>query len=105
MCKKQYKESDKASCEGLSTLGLTAIFPEHRANNKVAAKIVEFTDKTTPKGFVKDNSEKQAVAYSDDASADESLPFDHETARHSLSKFKSRCQLLSGRSLGISHLG
>ncbi len=58
-----------------------------RATNKVAAKVVSSTDKETLQGFVKDYAAPGATVYSNDAGANESLPFDHATVKHSLSEY------------------
>ena len=58
-----------------------------RPTNQVAAKVVESTDKGTLQGFIEDHAAPNATVYSDDASAYESLPFDHETVKHSLSEY------------------
>ena len=58
-----------------------------RATKQVAARVVESTDAATLQGFVTDHAAPGATVYSDDAGAYESLPFDHETVKHSLSEY------------------
>ena len=58
-----------------------------RSTNQVAAQVVESTDSNTLQGFVKDHAKPGATVYTDEASAYESLPFDHATVKHSLSQY------------------
>ena len=46
------------------------------ASNKVVVKVVESTDKETPRDFVKGYADHWPTAHTDDASASEALPFD-----------------------------
>ena len=73
---------------GRGAVGKTAVVgAKDRATNKVAAKVVRSTDKETLQGFVKDHATPGATVYTDDASAYESLPFNHATVKHSLSQY------------------
>ena len=73
---------------GRGAVGKTAVVgAKDRATNKVAAKVVRSTDKETLQGFVKDHATPEATVYTDDASAYESLPFDHAPVKHSLSQY------------------
>ena len=58
-----------------------------RETNQVAATVIQSTDAETLQGFVKDHADRQATVYTDDATAYESLPFDHDTVKHSLSEY------------------
>ena len=58
-----------------------------RATKQVAAKVVERTDAATLQGFVASHAAPGATVYSDDSSAYDSLPFDHDTVKHSLSEY------------------
>ena len=58
-----------------------------RQTKQVRAKVVERTDKPTLQGFVTEHTAPGATVYTDDASAYEGLPFDHETVKHSLSEY------------------
>ncbi len=60
-----------------------------RATKQVAAKVVRATDKATLQGFVQDHADRQARVYPDDASACETLPFEHESVKHSVSEYVS----------------
>ena len=58
-----------------------------RATKHVAAKVVGLTDKETLQGFVQDWADLQATVYTDEAGAYETLPFDHETVKHSVGEY------------------
>ena len=73
---------------GRGPVGKTAVVgAKDRATNQVSAKVVASTDADTLQGFVKDNADPDATVYTDDASAYDSLPFDHDTVKHSLSEY------------------
>ena len=74
--------------EGRGPAGKTAVVgAKDRATKQVAAKVVTSTDKDTLQGFVKDHTVPGATVYTDDATAYESLPFNHVTVKHSLSEY------------------
>ena len=58
-----------------------------RATKQVAAKVMERTDASTLQCFVVDHAAPDATVCTDDASAYDSLPFDHDTVKHSLSEY------------------
>ena len=73
---------------GRGPVGKTAVVgAKDRATKQVAAKVVQSTDSETLQGFVKDHAAAGATIYSDDASAYDSIPFDHATVKHSLSEY------------------
>ncbi len=73
---------------GRGTVGKVAVVGvKDRATKHVRAKVAESTDAATLQGFVVDHADPGATVYSDDASAYDSLPFDHETVKHSLSEY------------------
>ena len=73
---------------GRGAVGKTAVVgARDRATKQVTAKVVERTDAPTLQGFVVDHAAPDATVYSDDSSAYDSLPFDHETVKHSLSEY------------------
>ena len=68
---------------GRGPVGKTAVVgAKDRAMKQVAA-----TDKATLQGFVKDHADRQATVYTDEASAFETLPFEHESVKHSVSEY------------------
>ena len=73
---------------GRGAVGKMAVVgAKDRATKQVAAKVVESTDAPTLQGFVIDHAGPGATVYSDDSAAYESLPFNHETVKHSLSEY------------------
>jgi transposase-like protein len=73
---------------GRGPVGKTAVVgAKDRATNQVAAKTVPATDKQTLQGFVKDHADRQARVYTDEARAYETLPFEHESVKHSVSEY------------------
>ena len=65
----------------------TVVGAKDRATKQVAAKVVERIDSATLHGFGIDHTAAGATVYSDDDRAYESLPFDHESVKHSLSEY------------------
>ena len=57
-----------------------------RATGKVAARVVEATDKPTLQGFVRGQVADGATVYTDEAAAYKGLP-NHETVKHSVSEY------------------
>ena len=73
---------------GRGPVGKTAVVgAKDRVTKQVSAKVVTSTDKDTLQGFVKDHAAPGATVYTDDAKAYESLPFNHEVVKHSLSEY------------------
>ena len=73
---------------GRGAVGKVAVVGvKDRATKQVAARVVERTDGATLQGFVIDHTAPGATVYSDDSSAYESLPFNHDTVKHSLSEY------------------
>ena len=66
---------------------VTVVGVKDRETKQVRAKVVETTDKPTLQGFVMDHTAPAATVYTDDASAYDGLPFEHETVRHSVSEY------------------
>ena len=73
---------------GRGAVGKTAIVGvKDRETNQVSAKVVERTDKPTLHGFVSDHVSPDATVYTDDALVYETLPYHHETVKHSVSEY------------------
>ena len=69
-------------------MGKTAVVGmKDRARNEVAAKVVERTDAETLQSFIVDHADAFATVYTDDSSAYASLPFDHDTVKHSVGEY------------------
>ncbi|MCY4594109.1 MAG: IS1595 family transposase [Bryobacterales bacterium] len=80
--------SKRKALTGRGPVGKTAVVgAKDRATNQVSAKVVTSTDSETLQGFVKDNADPDATIYTDEATAYESLPFDHETVKHSVGEY------------------
>ena len=58
-----------------------------RATNEVRAEVVKGTDAETLQGFVADHATPGATVYTDDAAAYKSMPFKHESVRHSTGEY------------------
>ncbi len=73
---------------GRGPFGKTAVVgAKDRSTKQVAAKVVTSTDAPTLQGFVKKHADPEATVYTDDSTAYESLPFDHDSVKHSLSEY------------------
>ena len=69
-------------------MGKTAVVgAKDRATKQVVAKVVRATDSATLQGFVQEHADRQARVYTDEASAYETLPFEHEAVKHSVSEY------------------
>ena len=76
---------------GRGAVGKVAVVgAKDRASGRVAAKVIESTDKPTLQGFVIDHTAPGATVYSDEASAYEGLPFPHESVKHSVAEYVLR---------------
>ncbi len=86
--RKNMSNSQRAELTGRGPKDKTAVVgAKDRATKQVAAKVVASTDKDTLQGFVKDSADPGATVYTDDAAAYDSLPFDHESVKHSASEY------------------
>ena len=73
---------------GRGPVGKTAVVGvKDRATKHVAATVVTTTDAATLHGFVRKHTDPGATVYTDDATAYDSLPFNHATVKHSLSEY------------------
>ena len=73
---------------GRGPVGKTAVVgAKDRVTKKVSAQVVRATDQETLQGFVEDHAAPGATVYTDDATAYESLRFNHATVKHSLSEY------------------
>ena len=86
--RKNMPKSKRKNLEGRGAVGKTAVVgAKDRESNRVSARVVEKTDAETLQGFVAEHAEPQARVFTDDASAYDGLPFNHETVTHSLSEY------------------
>ena len=73
---------------GRGPVGKVAVVgAKDRRTKRVAAKVVRSTDQQTLHGFVEDHAAPGATVYTDDATVYESLRFNHDTVKHSLSEY------------------
>ena len=73
---------------GRGSVGKVAVVgAKDRASNRGAAKVVTTTDKPTLQGFVVEHTGPGATVYSDEASAYEGIPFEHESVKHSVTEY------------------
>ena len=73
---------------GRGAVGKTAVVgAKDRETRQVRAKVVKSTDKPRLPGFVVEHTAPGATVYTDEASAYEGLPFDHESVKHSVSEY------------------
>ena len=73
---------------GRGAVGKTAVAGlKDRASNEVRAKVVERTDAVTLQGFIVEHADAFATIYTDESKSYASLPFDHDSVKHSVSEF------------------
>ena len=73
--------------EGRGPVGKTAVIgAKDRATSRVAARVIENTDRATLHGFIGEHAETGAAIFTDDAGAYKGLP-NHETVKHSVSEY------------------
>ena len=86
--RKNMSNAQRQALTGRGPVGKAAVVgAKARETNRVAAKAVAATDRETLQAFVKDWAAPQATVYTDDASAYETLPFEHETVQHSVREY------------------
>ena len=87
-CNMSNSKRKALSDTGRGVVGKVAVVgAKDRATKQVAAKVITSTDKETLQDFVKDHAAPGATVYTDDATAYESLPFNHATVKHSLCEY------------------
>jgi len=73
---------------GRGTVGKTAVAGiKNRETNEVRARVVQATDTATLHPFIAENVDEDATVYTDDASVYDSLPYNHEAVKHSVSEY------------------
>ena len=83
--RKNMPKHKREQLTGRGAVGKTAVVgAKDRETNQVAATVIQSTDADTLQGFVKDHADSEATVYTDDATA-YTLPFEHDTVKHSLS--------------------
>ena len=85
--KEKNKHASKKLRAGRGTVGKTAVVGAmDRASGRVAARVVENTDRETLHGFVKAHTRSGTKVYTDEASAYDGLE-NRETVRHSVAEY------------------
>ena len=83
--RKNMPKSKRKKLTGRGPVGKTAaVGAKDRVTKKVAVKVVRSTDKETLQAFVKELADKDATVHTEDATACETLPFNHDSVKHSL---------------------
>ena len=86
--RRNMSNSQRKELTGRGPAGKTAVVgAKDRATKHVAAKVVASTDKETLQGFVKNHAAKSAKVYTDEAKAYKTLPFSHDSVKHSLQEY------------------
>ena len=86
--RKNMPKAKRVNLKGRGGAGKTAIVgAKDRATNAVSAKVVENTDAKTLQGFVADHAASDATICTDEASAYQGLPYEHETVKHSVGEY------------------
>ena len=81
-------KAKKKTLKGRGPVGKTAVVgAKDRATNRVSANVVPDTSKNTLHGFVDEHTSPGATVYTDEATAYESLPFNHASVKHSISEY------------------
>ena len=86
--RRNMSNSKRKELTGRGPVGKTAVVgARDRSTKQVAAKVVTSTDKETLQGFVKDHAAEGSTVYTDEARAYKTLPFDHDSVKHSLQEY------------------
>ncbi len=86
--RKNMSLTKQATLQGRGPVGKTAVVGmKDRATNEVRAEQIQRTDAETLQGFIAENADWQAKVYTDDASSYRSLPYRHQTVRHSVKEY------------------
>ena len=82
------KHASKRLRAGRGTVGKAAVAGlKDRQTNRIKAQVVDKTDRPTLQGFVHQNTEPDAVVYTDEALVYETLRRPHEAVRHSVGEY------------------
>ena len=82
---------------------VAAVGEKDRATKRLAAKVVESTDKPTLQGFVVEHTAPRATVYSDEASAYEGHPFALKSVKHGVAELRSRDGAYERRGILLEH--
>ena len=86
--RKNMHRSQRKELSGRGPVGKAAVVGvKDRETKRVRAKVVEHTDGATLQGFVAVHAAPGATVYTDEATAYQGMPFDHETVKHSVGEY------------------
>jgi len=86
--RKNMPKSRRKQLEGRGPVGKAAVVgARDRETNRVEARVVERTDARTLQGFIASHVVAGAKVYTDDATAYQGMPFDHESVCHSAGEY------------------
>ncbi|MDE0152266.1 MAG: IS1595 family transposase [Gammaproteobacteria bacterium] len=81
-------KTKRRKLEGRGAVGKVAVTGiKDRPTKQVRAKVVEKTDAETLQGFIRAHTDPEAIVYTDDATAYSSLPYKHESVKHSVGEY------------------
>ena len=89
----KYKNMSNAKRRALKDTGRGAVGKsavvglKDRASNQVCAQVIERTDAETLQGFIVKHADAFATVYTDESTAYTSLPYRHESVKHSVSEY------------------
>ena len=86
--RKNMPKSKRKALSGRGAVGKAIVVgAKDRETNRVTARTVENTEAPTLKGFVGEHAAPSAKVYTDEASAYQGMPFDHEAVNHSAGEY------------------
>ncbi len=86
--RKNMPKHKREELTGRGAVGKTAVVgAKDRESNQVAAEVVNATGSDTLPDFVTEHTEPDATVYTDEASAYDGLPRNHETVKHSVGEY------------------
>ena len=86
--RKNMPKSKRAKLKGRGAVGKAIVVgTKDRETNRVAARVVENTEKPTLQGFVGQHTAPGAKVYTDESKSYEGMDFDHEAVNHSAGEY------------------
>ena len=86
--RKNMPKAKRKELSGRGPVGKAVVIgAKDRKTNQVRAKVIEATDAPTLQGFVSDHAAPDAAVYSDEASAYQGMPYEHESVTHSVGEY------------------
>ena len=86
--RKNMPKSKRAKLTGRGAVGKAIVVgTKDRETNRVAARVVENTEKPTLQGFVGQHTAPGATVYTDESKSYEGMDFDHEAVNHSAGEY------------------